>query len=258
MLGPGGGEQVSKRVRVLVDLEQVAITESLYSPGDAGPGPHIHHHHADTFYVVGGEIVFDLGREAQRFEAPAGSFAGAPAGLVHTFRNEGPADARFLNFHAPGCAFGRYLRDLVAGRDTGWFDTADPPADGGPPASEALYVPPGEGERDDTHPGAAICWKGRAGHIAVLEQRLDPGFPGPPAHLHESHLNAFYVLEGDVSIRAGDETLEAGPGTFAAAPPGLVHAVANPGPAVARVLTVMAPALEPERALRGEYDFVRA
>jgi quercetin dioxygenase-like cupin family protein len=249
--GPGGGEGVSERVRILADLEHVAITESVYASGDAGPDPHIHHEHADTFYVLGGSLVFELGREAQRFEAAAGTFVAAPAGVVHTFRNEGPADARFLNFHAPGCGFGRYLRDMAADRDTSWFDTAEPPADGGPPASEALYVPAGDGEHD-----AALVWKCRRDELAVVEALVEPGFHGHPAHLHETHTNAFYVLGGTLELRLGDAPHAAGTGTFALAPPGVVHTFANAASAPTRLLIVLAPAREARRALRGEYDFV--
>jgi mannose-6-phosphate isomerase-like protein (cupin superfamily) len=240
-LGPGGGEQVSERVRLLADFEHVAITESVYAPGDSGPGPHIHHEHADTFYVLGGRLVFELGREAERFEAPAGTFVGAPAGIVHTFRNEGPADSRFLNFHAPGCRFGEYMRDLVAERDTSWFDSADPPADGGPPASAALYVPVGEGEREADGAGISLTWKSCRDEIALVEQLVDPGSESLPPRHDETHTTAFYVLEGTPRMRLDDDAVEPGAGTFIAVPPGVEHSFSNPGPGPVRLLVLIAP-----------------
>jgi hypothetical protein len=46
----------------------------------------------------------------------------------------------------------------------------------------------------------------------------------------------FYVLEGTLTIRNGDEEIEAGPGTFFCAPPGTVHTFANRSDAPARFL----------------------
>ena len=34
----------------------------------------------------------------------AGSFVSVPRDVLHTFRNPGPGEARFLNLHAPGSA----------------------------------------------------------------------------------------------------------------------------------------------------------
>ena len=33
-----------------------------------------------------------------------------PPDVLHTFHNPGPGEARFLNLHAPGLGFERYLR----------------------------------------------------------------------------------------------------------------------------------------------------
>ena len=51
-----------------------------------------------------------------------------PPGVVHGFDNDGPGEARFLNFHAPGCGFVQYLRK------EGEFDQRRrPPTGDGPP-----------------------------------------------------------------------------------------------------------------------------
>jgi mannose-6-phosphate isomerase-like protein (cupin superfamily) len=235
VVGPEGGEPVGERVRIVADLDHVAVTQSLYAPGDSGPDPHIHREHADTFYVVGGRLVFELGREAQRFDAPAGTFIGAPPGLVHTFRNEGPEDARFLNFHAPGCRFGRYLRALSAGEDTSWFDSYDPPADGGPPASGALHVPPGEGERTDECVVKAARDELRVEEVAVA--------PGPARTLSGAAdcVRFVAVLEGLLGLDCGDRAIEAGAATCVVLAGGQAITLANPGPGAALLLHVVAP-----------------
>jgi hypothetical protein len=43
--------------------------------------------------------------------------------VIHTFRNEGPGDARFLNLHAPSKGFIQHLRE---GGDPDRFDTFEP------------------------------------------------------------------------------------------------------------------------------------
>jgi quercetin dioxygenase-like cupin family protein len=131
------GETVTDRpertIRILVDLPELTMTWTRYEEGEEGPGPHIHREHVDAFFVLTGELVFGLGPEVERATAPAGTFVLAPQGVVHTFRNEGPGPATFLNFHAPSKGFASFLRDP----DFVW-DSFDAPAVGGRPLSEAI------------------------------------------------------------------------------------------------------------------------
>jgi mannose-6-phosphate isomerase-like protein (cupin superfamily) len=71
--------------------------------------------------VLDGRLVFEL--DGERTEATAGDFVAVPPLAVHTFRNEGPGDARFLNLHAPSKGFIEHLRN---GGDPDRFDTYDP------------------------------------------------------------------------------------------------------------------------------------
>ena len=61
------------------------------------------------------------------------------------------------------------------------------------------------------------------------------------SHLHGKIEEQFFVLEGAMEIRAGDELVVAHPGTFVNIPPGVVHAFANRGNALARMLLVTTP-----------------
>jgi quercetin dioxygenase-like cupin family protein len=143
------GERISLRehreVLILAESDGVTITWSRYGPGERGPDPHVHREHLDAFYVLEGEVTFEIGPDAQAIVLGPGGFAAVPANVVHAFVNAGGAEARWLNFHAPDTGFAAYLRALRDGRDTSFFDTFDPPADGGRPASEVLVVGPGEG-----------------------------------------------------------------------------------------------------------------
>lgn len=117
-------DRPGRRVTLLLDAGEIAMTETIYGPGERGPELHVHHDHVDGFVVVEGELTFPL-REGS-LHASAGTLVLVPPDVVHSFRNDGPEIARFFNLHVPSCDFGDYLR----GRKPD-FDQHDPPADGG-------------------------------------------------------------------------------------------------------------------------------
>ncbi len=249
LLEPGEGEVISegdeRELRIKVGREELVVTESRYSEGESGPGAHIHKRHWDCFYVLEGELVFELAG-GERVTAGEGGFAAVPPMLVHTFWNEGPEDARFINIHAPGCGFDEHLRAMRDGEEAGseQFDTYEPPEDGGRPASDALLRPQGEGEELRMGPSRVLL-KASAEEIDSLmlaESTVGAGFPGPVLHHHERMVDSFYVLEGTLTLRLGDREVSAGPGSFAAAPPGAVHTFSNPGEHDVRMLNLIAPA----------------
>jgi quercetin dioxygenase-like cupin family protein len=125
VVAQGGGElltdEARRRVEVKADRDELAVTESRYAEGESGPDSHFHREHSDCFFVLDGRLVFEL--DGERTEANAGDFIAVPPLVVHTFRNEGPGDARFLNLHAPSKGFVEHLRD---GGDPDRFDTFDP------------------------------------------------------------------------------------------------------------------------------------
>jgi mannose-6-phosphate isomerase-like protein (cupin superfamily) len=251
LIEPGGGEAIvdtdTRRVAILGDLEQMVVTESRYGAGETGPGPHVHHRHVDAFYVLEGSLVFAVGpHAATEVLAAPGTLALVPPEVVHTFWSPGPRDASFLNIHAPGSGFGEHLRaardDRAPAVD---FDTDDPPADGGLPASHAVVRGPGEGETLAVGPAHALLKAQSAdggGRFSLAETTLPPGLAGPPPHRHERLADSFYVLEGTLALRLEGETREAPPGSFAWVPPGTVHTFANEGEEPIRALNLMAPA----------------
>src|ERR687892_325596 len=59
------------------------------------PGPPLHHHDFDeTFYVLEGELTFQL--EDELFTRKASELAFAPRGVPHTFANLSGVEARTL------------------------------------------------------------------------------------------------------------------------------------------------------------------
>jgi quercetin dioxygenase-like cupin family protein len=237
LLAPGEGEIVTERpertLRILAELEQVIVTWFRYEPGEKGPDPHVHRQHTDAFYVLEGEVEFELGPNLKTGTGLPGTLAAAPPNVVHTFRNANDATAIFLNFHAPSMGFGDHIR----GRGNA-FDQFEPPADGG--LDEAVLSGPGEGERIE-HDTSTLVIKSDLPQLAVLDLTFLPEFEGVDPHTHGDHVDAFYVLEGEVEFHTDDGPRRAGPGSFFAAPRGTVHGFRNPGPAPLRVLNIHAP-----------------
>src|SRR5918998_1697922 len=79
------------------------------------------------------------------------------------------------------------------------------------------------------------------GAYFAMEAVVPPG-GGRPPHIHRNEDETFYVLEGRVSIRLGDETITAGAGDFVNVPRGVVHCFKNEGSATARMILTFTPA----------------
>jgi mannose-6-phosphate isomerase-like protein (cupin superfamily) len=110
---------------------------------------------------------------------------------------------------------------------------------------EAIVLPRGEGERHPMGTSSVAIKVGgdrTAGAFYCGEAEIAPGFPGPPPHVHERLYDMFYVLEGTLAMRVGDEELAPPAGTFVCVPPGVVHAFSNPGPTPVRFLNFNTPA----------------
>jgi quercetin dioxygenase-like cupin family protein len=239
LLAPGEGETVAERpertLRILGEFDDVIVTWFRYEPGEKGPDPHVHHQHTDAFYVLEGEIEVSLGPELETVRATPGAFAGAPPNLVHTFRNASDATAIFLNLHAPSSAFGDHIR----GKDIA-FDQHDPPADGGLPFADAVFTRPEDAEtiRHEASTHRILC---DLPQLTAIDMTFTPEFEGVDPHTHADHVDAFYVLEGQVDFRVGDEPRVAGPGTFVVAPRGSVHGFRHGGPEPIHFLNLHAP-----------------
>ena len=122
-----------RRATILLDTDEIIVSEFDYGPGERGAEPHVHHQHADGFVVVEGEFTFAFRERPSPI--PAGTILFLPPDVVHGFDNDSRSNARCFNFHAPASGFGDYLR----GRNPG-FDQFDPTDDGGTGSESALAV----------------------------------------------------------------------------------------------------------------------
>lgn len=99
-------------------------------------------------------------------------------------------------------------------------------------------------------PGAGEDIRGRirikcAREELVLTETAGSGETKP--HIHLRHADAFWALEGELTLRLGDEEAVLEPGDFGLAPPGVVHSYRTEG---ARWLNVHAPGCGFEEWLR--------
>ena len=116
-------------------------------PPGGGPPAHFHTREEEGFYIIEGEIAFQIGD--QRIIASAGMFANMPVGTPHSFKNESDRPARMLITMSP------------AGLERGFFEVGTPLPDGAttglPPTKEQIerlmaiapkygvhFLPPGQ------------------------------------------------------------------------------------------------------------------
>jgi mannose-6-phosphate isomerase-like protein (cupin superfamily) len=239
VLRAGEGEcLIEGRLWVKADLDEIGITETRFQPRQNGAAHHVHRRHADSFYVLEGELTFRTTDRA--LTAGAGAAFVAPPGVVHGFDNAADEPARYLNFHAPGSGFVESLRVRLRDPDTydqTRYDSWAPP-DVAP--SGARVVRAGTGDRLESDTRVATIKIARD-ELALVEFDLRPGFEGPSPHVHRRHVDSFFVVSGRPTFRVGDETVAGAPGTFVAAPPGGVHSFSNPDSEPALLVNVHAP-----------------
>jgi quercetin dioxygenase-like cupin family protein len=106
-----------------------ALGELWVRPGTEPP-LHIHAREDETYYVLEGEVTFQLGLD--RIEASPGSVVFLPRGIQHGLAVRTPV-ARLLHLYSPGgieAAF-RSLSQTAPAREL-------PPAPAGPPSEDAV------------------------------------------------------------------------------------------------------------------------
>jgi Cupin domain len=82
--------------------------------------------------------------------------------------------------------------------------------------------------------------------FVIAEWRDAGGPPGPPRyiaplHLHHHDDEAWYVLEGVLRVKSGDNEIEAHPGAAVLVRRGTAHTFWNAGPGLLRYLLIMPP-----------------
>lgn len=111
----------------------------------------------------------------------------------------------------------------------------------------AIVVEPGEGRFIAVgSAGTGVTVKASTtetgGLCTVWEGRVPPGAVGAGPHYHCERDEFFYVLDGELVLRIGDENRCVRSGTFAFVPRGTIHGFRNTSQATATMLVVHHPA----------------
>ena len=78
------------------------------------------------------------------------------------------------------------------------------------------------------------------GRFTFMEQLCPPGF-APPRHVHYAETEAFYMLDGSMTVSVADIERQVGPGGFALLPQGIPHGFQVPESGPARFIHLTAP-----------------
>jgi len=126
-----------RQVDIVVAHDELTITHARYAAEELVARPHVHDEHTDAFYVLEGELTFEIGRETETLTVSSGGFVAVPPGVVHSFRTSGDRATRWVTLHAPDGGFAAFMRGVRDGVEIEW-DISPAPSHGGLPASEAI------------------------------------------------------------------------------------------------------------------------
>lgn len=132
---PFGGGATTFKVRADDTGGHFEITENTLAPRSPGTPPHIHGKFDHAFYVIEGQVEFQVGDRV--VHAGPGACVFAPSGLAHRFSNPGTEPARWLQV------------DSIGGRETMFKEMAEALPQDAPP-DPALMMP--ILAKYDTHP----------------------------------------------------------------------------------------------------------
>jgi mannose-6-phosphate isomerase-like protein (cupin superfamily) len=115
----------------------------------------------------------------------------------------------------------------------------------------------GEGEAITDTPNRELRILCEHDRLHVTWTRHAAGERGADPHIHLQHVDAFFVLAGELALRVGPKLapVAAAAGTLVLIPPEVVHGFANDGPGEVRFLNFHAPGCGFVEYLRGRGDF---
>jgi uncharacterized cupin superfamily protein len=89
----------------------LGVFENLIQPGGTAPGPHIHRHMEEMFYVLEGEVEILVGH--QKVQGQPGAFVLVPRATPHAFANRGTKPAKLLIMFTPAGEREKYFEGLA-------------------------------------------------------------------------------------------------------------------------------------------------
>jgi quercetin dioxygenase-like cupin family protein len=130
----------SREISLLVADENLSLTYASRAAGEPVTDPHIHQH-TEAFYILEGELTFEVGAEREMITIGAGGFLAAPPGVAHSFGTAGGHPARWLIIHASNGGFAAFMRGIRDGVKVEW-DIAPVPSWRRPPRRHRDRPPP--------------------------------------------------------------------------------------------------------------------
>jgi quercetin dioxygenase-like cupin family protein len=79
------------------------------------------------------------------------------------------------------------------------------------------------------------------GMWSMIEYTAPPNAPGPPPHYHKEMEEAFYVVQGTLTVSINGNISETGAGGFVNIPPYAIHTFENKSDKPLKVLILMSP-----------------
>jgi len=225
----------TREISLLLAREAITITHARYAAGQPIAGPHVHNEHTDAFYVLEGELTFQLGPAADTITASPGDLLAVPPGVAHAFRNDSDRPARWLTIHARDGGFASFMRGLRDGLKTDW-DIAPVPAHGGLPASAAILSPATANHRP--HPGDPCRPRCALPELRVIEWRLNRSRTTVPLHTHHRRHNILLVLDGELHATLAGTRHTSPPAPSSPSPRSAAHGRDYHGPQPARLLSL--------------------
>lgn len=247
-------------------------------PSQSGALPHIHSQEDEVFYVLEGEMTFQLGSSTgiQTIVAPPGTLVFLPKGRPHGWQNSGTMPAKMLSLVIPSEFEGFFID-----QNQPVINESDPIP---PPLSPELLAPIAQeyGVRPASPSdfSESNTTEGLLNYLVVLPDANRPAFNAaeglftflatsketggqflvldvsllPQSGLlrlqqnNKQEAHAFYALEGEVTFQIGHKTMVADPGTFIYLPKGTPYAFQNLGTKPAKMLFLLTPTSDPERS----------
>jgi len=136
---PTGGELLRILMNGADSDGGFGLVEMAFAPGSSGPPLHVHPTHGEGFYVLAGELSFQIDDEV--ITGGPGTWAYAPRDTPHTLANLSDHEGRLLCVFAPA-GFERRFERMIAER-TG----SEPPAELSVAERETRAVGPPLGRR---------------------------------------------------------------------------------------------------------------
>lgn len=239
---------------------QFALVEMQLLAGYEPP-PHTHRLDDEVFYVLEGEIRYQVGTETAR--ASEGDCVWLPVGVEHGFRVLS-GQARALLLSAPSgleeafLALSEPARRLEIRPDARPFEPGQFITEFGrrgltfrsPNAAEPTTHPnpmlvmrplPGRSRWHFGHLLTPLVTGAQSGGRFAINEIVSRRGEEPPPHVHDRENEGYYVLDGEVTFHCGGCSFLARPGDFMFLPRDLPHGF-NIQTDVARMLMLLTPA----------------